>query len=189
MERYLQQPPFPLVPSGMIMRMPTEQYHHGTEISVVTGDSTSISPDRFAELWESLEPLASFGSLILRESIAADQKLEQIVQHLHRNSFYVIAAGLVDSIATLYGFICGTKQLLAPDGKIVDTSVYFFLEMKVRLTGAADESTRGAPPADSWSFECVCKCTDPEVSPLFIQRMHLGDIFQQCHTPSLVSGP
>jgi hypothetical protein len=191
MRGYPQQSPFPHVPPAMIMALPTEQYHGGysNEVSVAIDDSTSISPDRFTELWESLDPLASFGSFLLPESTAPDQKLEQIVQHLHRNSFYVIAAGLVDSTATLYGFISGTKRILVPGMEPVDTSVYFFLELKVYLAVAVRGSTSGAAPAESWSFECVCKCTDPEVSPLFIQRMHLGDIFQQSHSPSLLSGP
>jgi hypothetical protein len=196
LRRYPKQASLPHAPTSapLPMTMATERYHdsYGNEVTVAIEESTSISPDRFTELWESLEPLASFGSFLLPEPIAPDQKLEQIVQHLHRNSFYVIAAGLVDSTATLYGFLSGAKRLVVTGGEgeavAVETGIYFFLELKVYFTEAMDGGASGETGAESWSFECVCKSTDPEVSPLFIQRMHLGDIFQQYQSP-LLSGP
>jgi hypothetical protein len=98
------------------------------------------------------------------------------VEHLHRNYFYIVAAGQVESIATIYGFISGHVTPSGSDGQDTTTSVLFLMELKVYF---GSPLVVGSESEGGGMFECVCKCTDPRASALCIQMMHLGDVLQQ----------
>lgn len=147
---------------------------NGHDRMITIDDSTSISPDRFTELWETLLPSATFGSLLLAESRSEQQqKLTQVINHLQQHYFYIVAAGQVGSTITIYAFHSGYVH--TPED-ILD--IYFLMELKIYFN-PPNISSGDEYNSDFWSFDCVCKCTNPAVSSVFIRLMHLGDIFQQ----------
>lgn len=148
--------------------IPSKQINFDNDsYSIIVDDLTSITPDYFTELWNTLPISITFNSLLQNEDIPIDNKLTDIIQHFTNNLFYIVAAGQIENIVTLYGFISGNKVFTNEN-----INFYFLFEFKLDFSNI-------------WKFECICKCTENEVTGFIIQRMHLGDIFQQINYNNL----
>mmetsp|Transcript_6775 Transcript_6775/g.13033 ORF Transcript_6775/g.13033 Transcript_6775/m.13033 type:complete len:1043 (+) Transcript_6775:153-3281(+) len=144
-------------------------------------EATTISPDRYTEMWDEMEVSASFSAQLYPENDIINEKLVQLVSHLQRENFFVVAAGEADHVITIYGFASGFKKCdpnASSDDKDLDGSmrlgvsaVYFLMELKIHT----DSSLH---PQGLWSFECNCKCSSPPSNPVFIKMMLLGDCLQ-----------
>lgn len=147
-------------------------------------EATSISPDRYTEMWDEMDISASFSAQLYPENDIIGQKLVQLVTHLQAEHFYVVAAGEADHVLTIYGFASGFKKSEEGEGRghedsnlddsmhLGITSVCFLMELKIHT----DSSVH---PQGLWSFECTCKCSSPPpASAVFIKMMLLGDCLQ-----------
>jgi hypothetical protein len=143
---------------------------------VTIEEATSISPDRYTEMWDEMDVSASFSAQLYPENDIIEKKLVQLVTHLQAENFYVVAAGEAENVLTIYGFASGFKKSDGvSDSSGVDdsmhlgvTAVYFLMELKINT----DSRTH---PQGLWSFECNCKCSAPTSSAVFIKMMLLGD--------------
>lgn len=132
-----------------------------SSFSINVDELTSITPEYFTELWNNLQISITFSSLLQNEDTTIENKLNDIIQHFTNNLFYIVAAGQIETTVTVYGFLSGNKVFANEN-----VNFYFLFEFKLDFTNI-------------WQFECTCKCTDNDTSGFIIQRMHLGDIFQQ----------
>jgi hypothetical protein len=150
--------------------LPAPQSH------ITIEDGTSISPDRYTDMWDEMDISASFSAQLHPENNIIEQKLVQLVTHLQTEKFFVVAAGEADNLLTIYGFASGFKKsdTATEDSNLDDsmrlgiTAVYFLMELKINT----DSSLH---PQGLWSFECTCKCSHPTSSAVFIKMMLLGD--------------
>jgi hypothetical protein len=131
---------------------------------VTIDTSPMISPDSYTDMWDTMPTVANFDARLFAEEEVAEFKLVEMVEHLHNESFYVVAAGQVQDVATLYGFAAGTDTFGSP--------VYFLFELKILMNSEAAGQT------GYWSFECVCKCTHQELASIFVKKMLLGDVLR-----------
>ena len=139
-----------------------EKYDNdNNSFSIIIEELTSITPEYFTELWNNLSASITFNSFLNNENTTIENKLNEIIQHFTNNLFYIVAAGQIETIVTIYGFISGT-QVFGNE----TINFYFLFEFKLDFN-------------DVWKFDCICKCTDGNLIGSVIQRMHLGDIFQQ----------
>lgn len=154
--------------------------HEGSHLSIE--QATSISPDRYTELWDEMDVSASFSAQLYPENDIIEHKLVQLVTHLQGEHFYIVAAGEADHVLTIYGFASGFKKTEDGAGGHEDsnmddsmrlgiTAVSFLMELKIHTDSSAH-------PQGLWSFECNCKCTSPPSSAVFIKMMLLGDCLQ-----------
>ena len=146
-------------------------------------DGSSISPDRFTEMWDGMDVTSSFTAQLHQEDVTINQKLMQLVTHLQSEKFHVVAAGESEGVITVYGFASGFKKTDDNDLKSMDdslklgvTSVCFLMELRVNTDS-------GSNPPGLWSFECNCKCTHTQASAVFIKMMLLGDCLQLVKNP------
>lgn len=146
---------------------------------IILEENTSISPDRYTEMWDDMEVAASFSAELHAESGTCDEKLVELVHHLQSEKFYVVAAGETHRVITIYGFASGFKKMMgSSEVSVLDdsmrlgvSSVYFLMELKINTD--PDRNSEG-----KWHFECSCKCNLHEACPFFIRMMLLGDCLQ-----------
>jgi hypothetical protein len=143
-------------------------------------EATSISPDRYTEMWDEMDVSASFSAQLYPEDDILEHKLVQLVSHLQAEKFFVVAAGEADHVLTIYGFASGFKKSQEESAeesnmdesmRLGITAVNFLMELKIHT----DSSSH---PQGLWSFECSCKCSSPSSSAVFIKMMLLGDCLQ-----------
>lgn len=157
-------------------RPPERAKPDNSEGHITIEEATSISPDRYTEMWDEMDVSASFSAQLYPENDIIEKKLVQLVTHLQAENFYVVAAGQADNVMTIYGFASGFKKSTGAsndmdiDGSIRlgVTAVYFLMELKINT----DSSLH---PQGLWSFECNCKCNSPPSNSVFIKMMLLGD--------------
>ncbi|CAE7628326.1 unnamed protein product, partial [Symbiodinium microadriaticum] len=131
---------------------------------VMIDPSPVITPDSYTAMWESMPEVVAFDARLYAEEEVATFKLVQLVEHLQSEGFYVVAAGQVEDIATLYGFGSGTDSVQSP--------IYFLFELKILMNGEV-------PGREGfWSFECVCKCTHNDITSTFVKMLLLGDVLR-----------
>ena len=108
-------------------------------------------------MWESLPDAGQFSCRVHADEDAEDLILIQIIEHLQNQSFYIVAAGQVDSICTVYAYASGTED---------ENDVQFLLELKLDLQRDP-----------YWSMDCVFKCTHEDLHTVFVKRTALASAF------------
>jgi hypothetical protein len=99
-------------------------------------------------------------------------KVIQIVEHLQTESFYIVAAGNVNNITTIFAYSIGhiTNNY---------TAIQFLVELKLIMTMSYDTVASGNTNSDSlWLLQCKYKCTDSNLSSAFLKNMKLADVMQ-----------
>ena len=131
---------------------------------VTINPSPVITPECYTAMWDSMPEVAAFDALLHAEEEVANIKLVQLVEHLQNECFYVVAAGQVEDVATLYGFGSGTDSTNSP--------IYFLFELKIMMNS-------DIPGREGyWSFVCACRCTHHEIASIFVKMMLLGDVLR-----------
>ena len=126
--------------------------------SLTIDENPSISPDDFTLLWNSLPDSGQFNCRVHADEDMEDLILIQVIEHFQNQSFYIVAAGQIESLCTLYAFASGDKN---------QEKVQFAMELKLNL-----------PKDPFWSLECVFKCSVDDCHKIFVKRTALASVFR-----------
>jgi hypothetical protein len=99
---------------------------------------------------------------------SANRLLLSLVAHLQSRGFFIVASGTSEEgVAKLYAFASGYLR----EGDL--QPVFFLSEMTVKFEGGRERgSGKGV-------FECKSKCTDTQLSSMFIAKFNLGGVLSR----------
>lgn len=126
--------------------------------SLTIDENPSISPDEFTLLWDSLPTAGDFSCRVHADEDMEDLILIQVIEHFQNQSFFVVAAGQIESLCTLYAYASGNKN---------QNEVKFALELKINFQ-----------EDPYWSLECVFKCNMDDCHTIFVKRTALASVFR-----------
>lgn len=130
-----------------------------------------IEAESFTLLWDTLDACDSFRARIIPEISLRDVKVIQLIEHLQNECFFIVAAGNVDNVISIYAFSVGYVQL---EERGLTTTVSFLVELKLFMSDSNEYGNQN----DMWLLNCLYKCTDVANTSQFLKNMKLADVLQ-----------